>query len=176
MDASDWVSTVASLLRSRASMGLGLAASGTASRPDNTPQDTDALTRAYAATRASNATPQGRINRSFAQFGPQPTGPVQPMLPTPPTPGPVDMSDPARPAAHNQSPAPMPAPRPAAAPMPPAAMGQASNIPIGNYVMPAFGPEPSKDVSGPDVIQKLMAFFHSKGSDYDMPKSENGGG
>lgn len=51
-----------------------------------------ALQKLYAAAHAANSTPQGRINRGFNQFGPQPSEPVQPMLPTPPTPSPVDTS------------------------------------------------------------------------------------
>lgn len=40
---------------------------------------------------------------------------------------------------------------------------------------PSYGPSPTQ-ASGPDVINKLLSFFNQKGSDYEMPKSENSGG
>lgn len=161
---------------------LGVAG-GADTRPTNTGEDMTALQKLYAATQTANQTPQGRINRGFNQFGPQ--GPAAPpMLPTPPTPAPVDTSDfPAPPkqaqvapvlSANQQSPldtaqwpaGPNGAPVQSQATNVPDFTGQAYNLPIGNsgYQMPAFGPTGSapQDASGPDVIQKLMSYFHNK--------------
>lgn len=163
------------------SLGPYSVAAGSDTRPTNTSEDMQKLLDALRNTRAANATPNGRVARGFTQFGPQPSGPVAPMLPTPPTPGPVNMGPPATaqappPALSTQYPMPAPPP-PAAAPavttptpapnpyadIPPD-YGQAKNIRIGNYVMPAFGPAPNSTVSGPDVINKLLALFKDKAS------------
>ena len=161
---------------------LGVAG-GADTRPTNSPEDMSALQKLFAATQAANQTPNGRVSRGFNQFGPQPPA-AAPMLPTPPTPAPVDTGNfpmpkqapvaPVLSSANQPSPldnaqwpagpngAPQAAPQAGPAPTPDFT-GQTYNLPIGSgYQMPAFGPTPSADASGPDVIQKLMSFFHNK--------------
>lgn len=142
---------------------------------NNDQEQMTALQKLYAATQATNRTPQGRIDRGFSAFGPagQMPQPTEPMLPTPPTPAPVDMGQPAAPQA----------------PVPPAlsqggwqgphsvggapiSMGPISvgGAPLGasgatgyqGLQMTPFDP-PASQASGPDVIQKLMSYFHNKG-------------
>lgn len=130
-----------------------------------------ALQKLYAAAHAQNQTPQGRIDRGFNQFGPQPSGPVEPMLPTPPTPAPVNMGTspgvlPALAAAIAQHSAPQ-----APAPLPPAqgptSVGGAPLQGTADQWNTVGGLGPQQSTSGPDVIQKLMSYFGNK----DNPSS-----
>ena len=164
--------------------GMFGVAGGSDTRPTNTPEDMSALQKMFAATQAANRTPQGRINRGFAQFGPagQMPQPTAPMLPTPPTPAPVDMGSPAPapqattpPALSAQALAPpaapqgvtMPMPRPAEAPQAPPDMGffQRNSAMMQDPTNGGFiDPEGAAraQASGPDVINKLMSYFHKK--------------
>lgn len=148
---------------------------------NNDQEQMSALQKLYASVAAHNRTPNGRVARGFDQFGPQPTGPVAPMLPAPPTPAPVDMGSPASP----------PPPALSAAAMAPAVTPSAQAVPLPK-ARPNIATEPQQEpmgffqrnsammrdpssgafidpvnaeraqASGPDVINKLMSYFHKK--------------
>lgn len=179
--------------------GMGAVASGTATRPNNDTEQMTALQKLYAATQATNRTPQGRIDRGFSAFGPagQMPQPTEPMLPTPPTPAPVDMGSHASPSAAGAAPqapvapvlhqaqaspldtaqwpsgpvgapagVPMPMPRPSEAPQTPEMPWWQRNAAMmsdpsgGGFIDPEGSAR--AQASGPDVINKLMSYFHKK--------------
>ncbi len=136
---------------------------------NNDQEQMTALQKLYAAAHAQNHTPQGRIDRGFNQFGPQPSGSVEPMLPTPPTPPWVNMGAPpssgavapALAAAMTQAQA---AP---AAPQGPTSVGGAPLSGTADQWNTVGGLGPQQAPSGPDVIRKLMSYFGNK----DNPSS-----
>lgn len=117
-----------------------------------------------------------RVSRGWEQFAPQ-TGQEPPMLPTPPTPTPVNMPPPALSAqamAPHVPPAapqgvPMPTARPPDAPQPQPDMGffQRNAAMMQDPTSGAFidpGAADRAQASGPDVIAKLMSYFHKEGT------------
>jgi hypothetical protein len=104
-------------------------------------------------------TPNQRVSQGFEDVKQGPT-PLQTAMatptsfPQPPQPDAPQAPPPAAPPAN-------PEPNPYA--NVPADYGQAKNIPVGsNYLMPAFGPSTDAKPSGPDVIAKLLQYFHTK--------------
>lgn len=172
---------------------MATVAAGT-NMPVNTQADTDALQKLYAAVKAQNATPNGRVSRGFNQFGPQASKPQAPMLPTPPAPAPVQMSPPVVAADDTPAPgslssqnwagphsvggAPLPnvgptsvggAPLPTASPLdtaqwPAGPVGAPTNAQASD---PAAVLGPAPQASGTDVIQKLMSYFKNKDNPSD---------
>jgi hypothetical protein len=171
--------------------GLLGVAGGTDTRPTNSIADTDALTKLYAAIRAQNHTPNGRVARGFDQFGPQaappppfggtaspfapPSASAAPIMPTNNTPSELDGAQwPAGPvgapalSAHAIAPTtPMPAPRPSEAPQEaPMSFWQRNAAMMADPANPGsfIDPEAASraQASGPDVINKLLNMFHQK--------------
>lgn len=161
---------------------LGIA-SGSDTRPTNTQEDTDALQKLYATVLAHNRTPNGRVARGWDQFGP--ATPQAPMLPTPPTPPPVNITpDQAAPTPPVLSQAmasvppvaaptvPLPTPRPADAPQAPPPMSwfqqnaaMMRDPSTGQFIDPTGASQAqSQQASGPDVINKLLSYFHKEGN------------
>jgi hypothetical protein len=107
-------------------------------------------------------TPQARLNHGFNMFGPSASRGI-PTMASQNLPTPMDNLPPAAAPA-----VPMPTPRPEEAPQPPAPdMGFfARNTAMmrdpssGAFIDPAAGE--SAQASGPDVINKLLSYFHNK--------------
>jgi hypothetical protein len=125
-------------------------------------------------TTPPNMDPSARVAQGHSMFGPTP---LQTAAATPaPLPAPANIPPPALSAqamAPQEAPqVPMPAPRPPEAPQAPADMGFfARNTAMmrdpssGAFIDPAAGE--SAQASGPDVINKLMSYFHKKDNPSD---------
>jgi hypothetical protein len=161
---------------------LGMATMGDG-RPDNSSGDLSALTEALKVARAAKHRPMGtpptpqtsfgpgspneRVAQGFNAFGPTPLQTAQA------TPAPLP-SPPALSAQVMAAPATSPAPAvPTPAPRPPEAPSQAPDMSwfqrnaammrdpsSGAFIDPTNAE--SAQASGPDVIQKLMSYFHNK--------------
>lgn len=150
---------------------LGMATQGDG-RPDNSPVDMAALQKMLADTKAANRTPNGRVARGWDQFAPQ-AADAPPMIPAP-VPAPVDMGPPPALSPQAMQGPPVPPPAPAAVPMPqprppeaPQEMGffQRNAAMMQDPSSGAFldpGAAERAQASGPDVINKLLSYFHDK--------------